>query len=312
MISIDLIIIKDCIYSELDLYQTQRKIGDLATELSELMNINVCELDKRNSNQLNLRGDFCMVMLPGDFIESSYLKNAIKFFDVQDIVIQPLYTYSYDKSLRRIYKNIDISHDMAVFDVLAIRNYSSRHILSRSSDFDYFINNVFKYDEDMLWSYILWILTVKNQQLVCLPDTITFEKVVEGWATRDVKNMEIGDAVPIFCPSFDYHSVLMRQNINNVGVEERCDLLLVQESVSPSPETTTSVEKLEVPSLENKKPISNQTLRESIAENGVVQGVRLTSARLAKRTRDRMSRKLGVHDIIQQTIDDVKKTIEIK
>lgn len=309
MMTLDIVLLQSSNCNELDTYRSRRKIQDLTNELKDCK-IFLHEADLQSLNLVKFHGEFFLMLLAGDFVEKSYLEKIIQFSGEDSVIFQPLYTYTYNQVDRCIYKNIDIHRNLAVFDVLALRYYASRHIVSRTVDFRKFLQEQKNVDYNIWWSYLLWLLINCDKQLACINHTISFEQIIDKFHTREAKLMNSEAPSPIFDLSFSYDEVLSRQNMNNVGIEE-CSLR-VQQSTTSIPAINQSSNTLDPLIDDIKRPVSHHNLQTAIAENGVVKGTKLTSARLFKRAKDRANQNSDIKQVFLQTLADVKETIQFQ
>lgn len=320
MILLDIILIKSSDSDELDIYRTRRKMQDLQNEMVD-STIFLHEVGFEELASLKLNGEFSIMLLAGDFIDYSFVSQLFALAAMDGFVFQPLFTYAYSQSHRSIYKNIDIHKDLATFDVLALRYYASRHVVSKSKDLMSFLNEPTNYDYSIWQNYLLWLLTSRGKHLSCIDNVISFEKIFNEFNIRDFKSMDGSSPSPVANQFFSRDCVLSRQNMNNVGIKEKqsptvqvekktversMNIAEVQHPVAGLPNSSIINDNLE------KKPVSSHNLREAISQNGVLTGSRLTGARLLKRAKRRADSKMGIQQMIKQTFDDIKETIEVK
>lgn len=320
---LDIIILVTSDSNSLDKYRTNRSIESIKKN-SNCYEIIVHFIEIEKIKTLTLNSELCIFLVAGDLLEADYLEEVKRnYIPSKDIILQPGYTYCFDKYNRKIYKNIDIHSELACYDVLTLRYYASRHFVSKTNVLKNFLSDQNSLDSSFIWSYLLFLLS-KDYVLMSLHEVITFEIIEKYFDDKSVKVFGDYSSNPPLSDSFYYIDVLRRQNINNIQVREKAThessttpMNLKSFNMLTEPTSNTALKTNDSTNLQSqqgiRKYISEQDITEAIKTDGLIKGINLTKARLLNRATERFKKKgLPVKDKIRKTKIDIKKTLNLK
>ncbi|WP_440455011.1 hypothetical protein [Psychrobacter sp. ASPA161_9] len=323
MIYLDIVVLTTSDSDSLDRYRTNRSIELIKGKLDYCkVTAHFAEINEVKSLPLN--SELCLFLIAGDLLEVDYLEEVGKtYIPSKNIVLQPGYTYCFNKSDRKLCKNIDIHSELACYDVLALRYCASRHFVSKTSMVKDFLSNQKSLDISFIWSYLLFLLS-KGHVLMSLHETVTFEIIERYFDNRSVKVFGDYSSNPPLSDDFYYPDVLRRQDINNVHVREKSllesHMISMNSKAVRNPAVSISNLAMETNNynksqeqFSTKKNVSEQDVAEAIKNNGLIKGINLTKARLLNRATERFKKKnLPFKDKIKETKIDVKNTLNLK